>query len=164
MTMNTRRTVTHRTVTYRTVAALAGAVALALGSATAANAIDFPFSHPGTPEPEPPRIERANFKPATINPVQNTTVGVGQPIIITFNQPPKNPGRIERFVSVDVFNSKKEHYDIRGYFRWWSPTQLRWRPTSFWPQHTTVRVKVGDSVRTFHIGARHVAVADDKSH
>lgn len=164
MTMNTRRTVTHRTVTYRTVAALAGAVALALGSVTAANAIDFPFPHPGTPEPEPPRIERANFKPATINPVQNTTVGVGQPIIITFNQPPKNPGRIERFVSVDVFNSKKEHYDIRGYFRWWSPTQLRWRPTSFWPQHTTVRVKVGDSVRTFHIGARHVAVADDKSH
>lgn len=159
MTMNT-----HRTVTYRTVAALAGAVALALGSVTAANAIDFPFPHPGTPEPEPPRIERANFKPATINPVQNTTVGVGQPIIITFNQPPKNPGRIERFVSVDVFNSKKEHYDIRGYFRWWSPTQLRWRPTSFWPQHTTVRVKVGDSVRTFHIGARHVAVADDKSH
>lgn len=164
MTMNTRRTVTHCTVTYRTVAALAGAVALALGSVTAANAIDFPFPHPGTPEPEPPRIERANFKPATINPVQNTTVGVGQPIIITFNQPPKNPGRIERFVSVDVFNSKKEHYDIRGYFRWWSPTQLRWRPTSFWPQHTTVRVKVGDSVRTFHIGARHVAVADDKSH
>lgn len=164
MTMNTRRTVTHRTVTYRTVAALAGAVALALGSVTAANAIDFPFPHPGTPEPEPSRIERANFKPATINPVQNTTVGVGQPIIITFNQPPKNPGRIERFVSVDVFNSKKEHYDIRGYFRWWSPTQLRWRPTSFWPQHTTVRVKVGDSVRTFHIGARHVAVADDKSH
>lgn len=164
MTMNTRRTVTHRTVTYRTVAALAGAVALALGSVTAANAIDFPFPHPGTPEPEPPRIERANFKPATINPVQNTTVGVGQPIIITFNQPPKNPGRIERFVSVDVFNSKKEHYDIRGYFRWWSPTQLRWRTTSFWPQHTTVRVKVGDSVRTFHIGARHVAVADDKSH
>lgn len=164
MTMNTRRTVTHRTVTYRTVAALAGAVALALGSVTAANAIDFPFPHPGTPEPEPSRIERANFKPATINPVQNTTVGVGQPIIITFNQPPKNPGRIERFVSVDVFNSKKEHYDIRGYFHWWSPTQLRWRPTSFWPQHTTVRVKVGDSVRTFHIGARHVAVADDKSH
>ena len=45
MTMNTRRTVTHRTVTYRTVAALAGAVALALGSVTAANAIDLSLIH-----------------------------------------------------------------------------------------------------------------------
>lgn len=140
-------------------AALAGAAALVVSSLAPAYAGDFPF-----PQPELPGVEKPNFKPATIDPVQNSTVGVGQPIIITFTKAPANRARIEKFVQVEVFNSKRERYDVPGLFRWWSPTQLRWRPAAFWPAHTTVRVKVGDSVRTFKVGARHVAVADDKTH
>ena len=139
-------------------AALAGVAALAMGSLAPAYAIDLLF-----PQPDAPKVEKANFKPATIDPVQNSTVGVAQPIIITFNKAP-NRARVERFIDLEVYNSKNEHYDIRLLTRWWSPTQLRLRPTQFWPAHTTIKVKVGDSVRTFKVGARHVAVADDKTH
>ena len=88
-------------------AALAGAAALAMGSLTPAYAGDFPL-----PQPKLPGVEKPNFKPATIDPVQNSTVGVGQPIIITFDKAPANRARIEKFVQVEVFNSKKERYDV----------------------------------------------------
>lgn len=108
--------------------------------------------------------EQPNFTPATIDPVENSVVGVAQPIIITFPKAPQNRAHIEKFVQVEVYNSQHQRYDIPGLFRWWSPTQLRWRPLSFWPAHTIIKVTVGKSIRTFRVGARHVAVADDKTH
>ena len=53
---------------------------------------------------------------------------------------------------------------VEGKFYWQTPTQLRWRPLSFWPAHTAVTVDAGGTVSSFQTGDTLLATADDATH
>jgi len=108
-------------------------------------------------------------------PRNGMTVGVGQPISITFSKPIKGTlakQYVERQITVST--SPKQ----RGKFRWFSDTELHWRPEAFWRAGTRVYVDADiygknlshglygqqDLEFRFKIGRRLVAVVDDKTH
>ncbi|MFY9190624.1 MAG: L,D-transpeptidase [Lawsonella sp.] len=161
-----------------TVAALSGVVAVMLSTVSPAPATagdllpDIPLPDiPGISDSNKPtkpttavKMRQANFAVNSIYPNENTVMGVAQPIIIRLKHAPRSRDLAQQLIKVEVFNKQGEQYDMRGYFRWWSPTEVRWRPTKFWPAYARVKVTVGDRVRQFRIGARKVAVANDKTH
>ncbi|RBO91628.1 L,D-transpeptidase [Nocardia puris] len=101
------------------------------------------------PEPQP------NFAPPNINIADGETVGVAQPIIITFKEPIADRALAEKVIKV---TSSKE---APGHFYWFSDRQVRWRPNEFWPDNTDVRVEAGGTSSSFRIGDAIVTTADD---
>jgi lipoprotein-anchoring transpeptidase ErfK/SrfK len=100
----------------------------------------------------------APFGPPKILPAGGSTVGVGQPIIINF------PGRVDDAgAAIDAVHVSSVP-PVPGKFYWMTPTQLRWRPLSFWPAHTAVTVDAGGAVSTFQTGDTLIATADDATH
>jgi lipoprotein-anchoring transpeptidase ErfK/SrfK len=98
------------------------------------------------------------FGPPKFVPAGGSTVGVGQPIIINF------PGRVDDAgAAVDAVHVSSVP-PVPGKFYWMTPTQLRWRPLSFWPAHTAVTVDAGGTVSSFRTGDTLVATADDATH
>ncbi|SPM29444.1 L,D-transpeptidase [Mycobacterium terramassiliense] len=98
------------------------------------------------------------FGPPSFVPKNGSTVGVGQPIIINF------PGRVDDAgAAIDAVHVSSVP-PVPGKFYWMTPTQLRWRPLSFWPAHTDVTVDAGGTVSTFHTGDTLIATADDSTH
>jgi lipoprotein-anchoring transpeptidase ErfK/SrfK len=85
-------------------------------------------------------------------------VGVGQPILINF------PGLVDDAGAAEAAVHVTSVPPVDGKFYWQSPTQLRWRPLSFWPAHTDVTVDAGGTVSTFHTGDTLIATADDATH
>lgn len=76
---------------------------------------------------------------AHIFPSGNQRVGVGQPIQITFNEPihgAKAKAAVERMITVTP-QSKQS-----GKFRWYSDTEVRWRPLSYFRPMINVQVSV----------------------
>ena len=53
---------------------------------------------------------------------------------------------------------------MSGKFYWMTPTQLRWRPLSFWPAHTAVHVDAAGTISDFRTGDALIATADDATH
>jgi lipoprotein-anchoring transpeptidase ErfK/SrfK len=100
----------------------------------------------------------APFGPPTFVPKGGSTVGVAQPIIINF------PGRVDDAgAAIDAVHVSSVP-PVPGKFYWMTPTQLRWRPLSFWPAHTAVTVDAGGTVLNFQTGDTLVATADDSTH
>jgi lipoprotein-anchoring transpeptidase ErfK/SrfK len=100
----------------------------------------------------------APFGPPSFVPKNGSTVGVAQPIIINF------PGRVDDAgAAIDAVHVSSVP-PVSGKFYWMTPTQLRWRPLSFWPAHTDVTVDAGGTVSSFHTGDTLVATADDATH
>jgi lipoprotein-anchoring transpeptidase ErfK/SrfK len=100
----------------------------------------------------------APFGPPTFVPKNGSTVGVGQPIIINF------PGRVDDAgAAIDAVHVSSVP-PVPGKFYWMTPTQLRWRPLSFWPAHTAVTVDAGGAVSSFQTGDTLIATADDATH
>jgi lipoprotein-anchoring transpeptidase ErfK/SrfK len=121
-----------------------GAAPAAAGPAAGQN----PTAFTGTPP----------FGPPAIVPKNGSTVGVGQPIIINF------PGRVDDAgAAIDAVHVMSTP-PVPGKFYWMTPTQLRWRPLSFWPAHTDVTVDAGGTVSSFHTGDTLIATADDSTH
>ncbi|GAB2996109.1 L,D-transpeptidase [Mycobacterium bourgelatii] len=146
-----------------TLMALVLGWALVLGTGPAVAEPDPPPGDPGAPAvegppPPPPFIGVAPFGPPRINPANGATVGVGQPIIIDFPTLVDDAGAAEAAVRVSSVPS------VPGVFYWQTPTQLRWRPYSFWPAHTEVTVDAGGTVSSFRTGDELVATADDATH
>jgi len=100
----------------------------------------------------------APFGPPRILPANGSTVGVGQPIIINF------PGRVDDAGEAQSAIHVSSVPPVPGKFYWMTPTQLRWRPLSFWPAHTAVTIDAGGAVSSFHTGDTLVATADDATH
>jgi lipoprotein-anchoring transpeptidase ErfK/SrfK len=141
-------------------AALASVVGLVL-SAGLAQAD--PEPGPGDPGPaagqDPaPFIGGAPFGPPRLAPANGSTVGVAQPIIIDFPARVDDAGATESAIHVTSVPP------VPGKFYWMTPTQLRWRPLSFWPAHTAVTVDAGGTVSNFRTGDTLVATADDATH
>jgi lipoprotein-anchoring transpeptidase ErfK/SrfK len=98
------------------------------------------------------------FGPPRIAPVNGATVGVAQPIIINF------PGLVADSVATETAIHVSSVPPVPGKFYWMTPTQLRWRPLSFWPAHTTVTVDAAGTVSSFRTGDTLLATADDTTH
>ena len=98
------------------------------------------------------------FVPPTFNPVGGSTVGVGEPIIINFARPIADQPMAERAIHVSSTPP------VPGKFYWLTPSQVRWRPLSFWPAHTAVHVDAAGTVEDFKTGDALTATADDAAH
>ncbi|HWS91273.1 MAG TPA: L,D-transpeptidase [Mycobacterium sp.] len=100
----------------------------------------------------------APFGPPRFVPANGSTVGVAQPIIINF------PGRVDDAGATESAIHVSSVPPVPGKFYWMTPTQLRWRPLSFWPAHTAVTVDAGGTVSSFQTGDQLIATADDATH
>jgi lipoprotein-anchoring transpeptidase ErfK/SrfK len=98
------------------------------------------------------------FVPPTFNPVSGSTVGVGEPIIINFARPIADQPMAEHAIHVSSTPP------VSGKFYWLTPSQVRWRPLSFWPAHTAVHVDAAGTVSNFVTGDSLIATADDAAH
>ncbi|OBK53315.1 Ig-like domain-containing protein [Mycobacterium sp. 1081908.1] len=115
-------------------------------------------SGPAAGQNPTPFTGTAPFGPPSFVPKNGATVGVAQPIIINF------PGRVDDAgAAIDAVHVMSTP-PVPGKFYWMTPTQLRWRPLSFWPAHTDVTVDAGGTVMSFHTGDTLVATADDATH
>ncbi|MGO8767444.1 MAG: L,D-transpeptidase [Mycobacterium sp.] len=100
----------------------------------------------------------APFGPPSFVPATGSTVGVAQPIIINF------PGRVADAGAAEGAVHVSSIPPVPGKFYWMTPTQLRWRPLSFWPANTAVTIDAGGTVSNFHTGDTLLATADDATH
>jgi lipoprotein-anchoring transpeptidase ErfK/SrfK len=98
------------------------------------------------------------FIPPTFNPVNGATVGVAEPIIINFGRPIADRPMAEQAIHVSSTPP------VSGKFYWLTPSQVRWRPLSFWPAHTAVHVDAAGTQNNFVIGDALQATADDATH
>ena len=98
------------------------------------------------------------FVPPTFNPVNGATVGVAEPIIINFARPIADKPMAEQAIHVSSTPP------VSGKFYWLTPSQVRWRPNSFWPAHTAVHVDAAGTQNNFVTGDSLIATADDATH
>lgn len=116
------------------------------------------FAGPVAGQDPTPFTGVAPFGPPRFVPANGSTVGVGQPIIINF------PGTVEDAGAAINAVHVSSVPPVPGKFYWMTPTQLRWRPLSFWPAHTAVTVDAGGTVSSFQTGDTLIATADDATH
>lgn len=109
-----------------------------------------------------------------VSPLRGTTVGVGMPIRVYFDNPVTD--RKTALARMKVTTS----VPTEGAWRWFSDSEVHWRPKAYWKAGTKVAldtdlfgVKLGpgtygspnaDRHIEFTIGASHVSVADAKTH
>jgi lipoprotein-anchoring transpeptidase ErfK/SrfK len=105
-------------------------------------------------------------------PVENSTVGVGMPVIVRFDVPVSDKKAIEKHLSVTNSSGQK------GAWRWISDTEVHWRPVHYWKPGTDVTVKAdvnsipaGNGVygqlsrkSTFHVGDAVVSKVNAATH
>lgn len=110
----------------------------------------------------------------TMFPGNGQTVGVGQPIVITFSAPIAASSR--RFVEKQIGITRTKGQP--GGFRWFSATELHWRPVGFWQAGSKVAVSLkvygkrlspgmygeADSKVTFTVGRRQISYVDAATH
>jgi lipoprotein-anchoring transpeptidase ErfK/SrfK len=112
---------------------------------------------------------------ATVFPSDGLQVGVGQPIVVKFDHSITGLGAQQSVVShLTVAMSKP----VPGGWYWFSPTELHFRPTNYWPAGEQVRLTgnlngwdagggrwgEGSLVDSFSIGPARVSVANLATH
>lgn len=112
------------------------------------------------------------FGISDITPMPGETVGVGMPIIVTFNQPIANRAYVEKALEVT-----SDHHD-EGAWSWISDQQVVWRTRDYWHPHQHVSFTAhlagvrgmrgvygtADVSRSFDIGASNITVANSRTH
>jgi len=109
-----------------------------------------------------------------VSPLRGTTVGVGMPIRVYFDAPVAD--RKTALARMTVTTS----VPTEGAWRWFSDTEVHWRPKVYWKPGTQVAldtdlygVKLGEGVYggpkadrhiEFTIGRSHVSIADARTH
>nr|WP_249068651.1 Ig-like domain-containing protein [Modestobacter muralis] len=107
-----------------------------------------------------------------IGPLDGTTVGVGMPVRVFFDEPVTDKAAVERHLTVTSSTPTD------GVWSWVGASEVHFRPSTYWPADTDVTVTadlfgvdLGDGVwgkvdRTvsFHVGEAHVSVADAAAH
>ena len=71
---------------------------------------------------------------AGILPRDGWTVGVGMPVIVDFDSDVDNREAVERALVVETSSA------LEGAWRWFSDSQVQWRPRDFWPAGEQVSV------------------------
>jgi lipoprotein-anchoring transpeptidase ErfK/SrfK len=105
-------------------------------------------------------------------PGKPSTVGVGQPIAVIFDQPPADKEAAERALKVTTTPAAE------GGWYWWDSRTLHYRPRDYWKPGTKVTVDAniygvdlgdgmyGETDRTLNltIGPEKIATIDDRTH
>jgi lipoprotein-anchoring transpeptidase ErfK/SrfK len=108
----------------------------------------------------------------SVGPLDGTTVGVGMPIRVFFEQPVTDKAAVERHLKVTSSTPTD------GAWNWVSDTEVHFRPSDYWPANSTVTLDAGlygveladgiwgekDRTVSFSVGDRHVSVADAEKH
>ncbi|CAM3621260.1 Ig-like domain-containing protein [Nocardioides zeicaulis] len=108
----------------------------------------------------------------SIAPLQGETVGVGMPVIVTFDLPVTDHATFEKHMQVTSTPAQK------GSWYWLSDTEAHWRPVSYWKAGTDVTVDVDvnslpagngiygqeDREVSFHVGDAHVYKVNAQTH
>ncbi len=71
----------------------------------------------------------------TLYPLKNSKVGVGMPVVLTFDVPVKDKKSIEKNLHVTTVPKQT------GSWHWLSSTEVRYRPAKYWKAGTKVSVK-----------------------
>ena len=117
-------------------------------------------------------VTPATLSTPSVGPLGGTTVGVGMPLRVFFDQPVADRAAVERHLKVTTSNPTD------GAWSWLNDKEVHFRPSTYWPPDTKVMldaslygVDFGDGVWgqkdrtvTFRIGAKHVSVADAATH
>ncbi|MFC0553154.1 Ig-like domain-containing protein [Planotetraspora thailandica] len=104
--------------------------------------------------------------------VKGETVGVGMPIMVTFNQAVTDKKSVEKALEV------KAQKPVQGAWRWMSSKQVIYRPATYWPAHQKVKFAahlsgvrggkdmygVKDASATINIGAAWISTVNTKTH
>jgi len=72
---------------------------------------------------------------ATVNPIDNATVGVGMPVSLKFDSPPKDRAAVQKALKITTSKG-----DVEGSWAWLSAAQVDFRPKVYWPANITVTV------------------------
>jgi len=137
-------------------------------TATAANADDEEATATSTFTTVTP----ATLSTPGVGPLDGTTVGVGMPIRVFFDQPVADKAAVESHLVVDTSTPTD------GAWNWVSDDEVHFRPSTYWPADTEVTLTAdlygvdfgegvwGEKDRTvaFTVGERHVSVADASTH
>lgn len=70
----------------------------------------------------------------SVAPLKNETVGVGMPVIVTFDLPVKNKALYERNMHIS------SDQDVEGAWSWINDRVVHYRPKNYWPANTKVTV------------------------
>ncbi|MGB9376211.1 MAG: Ig-like domain-containing protein [Mycobacteriales bacterium] len=70
----------------------------------------------------------------SMSPIAGETVGVGMPILVTFDRPVVNKAAAERRMTV------RTSRPVQGTWHWLSDYNVHYRPRVYWPAHTAVTV------------------------
>jgi lipoprotein-anchoring transpeptidase ErfK/SrfK len=109
---------------------------------------------------------------ASVAPLAGETVGVGMPVVVTFDVPVTDRASIEQHLTV---TSSPEQ---AGTWHWLSDTEVHWRPKKYWQADTDVTVDVdinsvpagggiyGQESRqiAFHVGDANIYRVNAKTH
>jgi lipoprotein-anchoring transpeptidase ErfK/SrfK len=109
---------------------------------------------------------------AVMAPGEGATVGVGMPIMLRFAAPVRNRAEVERSLEV------RTSVPVMGAWHWFSGTDVVYRPRTYWPAHTRVRLLAHlsglrltpaafgerDLALDFGIGDSHITVASAHGH
>ncbi|WP_374456555.1 Ig-like domain-containing protein [Nocardioides sp.] len=109
---------------------------------------------------------------AAVAPLDGETVGVGMPVIVTFDVPVTDKALFEKHMSVTSTPQQK------GSWRWLSDQEAHYRPASYWKPGTDVSVDLDinslpagkgiygqeDRQVSFHVGEAHVYKVNARTH
>ncbi|MBC7595874.1 MAG: L,D-transpeptidase family protein [Kineosporiaceae bacterium] len=104
----------------------------------------------------------------SVAPLEGETVGVGMPVIVTFDLPVKNRALYERKMRVESTPA------VEGSWSWLSDREVHFRPKTYWPAGTKVKIVLSvnglpagdgiygqqDQVVSFDIGRSVVSTVD----
>jgi lipoprotein-anchoring transpeptidase ErfK/SrfK len=107
----------------------------------------------------------------SIAPLNGETVGVGMPVIVTFDVPVTDRASIEKHLQVTSAPAQ------RGSWHWISSTEVHWRPATYWKAGSQVTVSADinsvpagngiygqlDRQIQFSVGAAHIYKVDAKT-
>jgi lipoprotein-anchoring transpeptidase ErfK/SrfK len=117
-------------------------------------------------------VSPATLSTPSIGPLDGTTVGVGMPIRVYFDDPVADKAAVESHLVVTSSTPTD------GVWSWLSDSEVHFRPSRYWPANTEVTldadlygVNFGEGVWgeknrsvSFTVGAAHVSVADAATH
>jgi lipoprotein-anchoring transpeptidase ErfK/SrfK len=117
-------------------------------------------------------VKPAKVSTPSIGPLGGTTVGVGMPIRVYFDDPVGDKAAVESHLKVTSSTPTD------GAWSWMSKSEVHFRPSQYWPANTHITldanlygVNMGNGVWgeknrsvSFDIGAKHVSVADAGAH
>ena len=109
---------------------------------------------------------------ASVQPLQGEEVGVGMPVVVTFDVPVTNRAAFEKRMKVESTPAQP------GSWYWISDNEAHWRPKTYWKAHTDVSVDIDvngvaagngiygqeDRKVDFSIGDAHVYKVDAQTH